>query len=140
DIAGSSGYLWLATCAGRVLWFLGSGGTRNVPADGAGSFNNPTRERGPPGKSLTASPDPWARPACEGTRPNGHTDKETHMDRREWLGVLGAGVGVSLGGMPVHGDEHGQAKPDDRRLMAPVHELHAHFCGIHIAKSNPKFQ
>jgi hypothetical protein len=23
--------------------------------------------------------------------------------------------------------------------MAPVHELHAHFCGIHIAKNNPKF-
>ena len=24
--------------------------------------------------------------------------------------------------------------------MAPVHALHAHFCGIHIAKNNPKFQ
>ena len=25
-------------------------------------------------------------------------------------------------------------------MMAPVQSLHAHFCGIHIAKSNPKFQ
>jgi hypothetical protein len=24
--------------------------------------------------------------------------------------------------------------------MAPVHETHAHFCGIHLAKSNPSFQ
>jgi hypothetical protein len=31
-------------------------------------------------------------------------------------------------------------KPDKPGLMAPVHELHAHFCGIHIAKNNPNFQ
>jgi hypothetical protein len=62
------------------------------------------------------------------------------MDRREWLGLVGGGVGISLGGLALQADEHGHAKADDRSLMAPVHELHAHFCGIHIAKNNPKFQ
>src|SRR5947209_5025722 len=62
------------------------------------------------------------------------------MDRREWLGLVGAGVGASVGASTLQADEHGQPKPEDRRLMAPVHELHAHFCGIHIAKNNPKYQ
>jgi hypothetical protein len=62
------------------------------------------------------------------------------MDRREWLGLVGAGAGISLGGSALSADEHGRAQTDDRSLMAPVHGLHAHFCGIHIAKNNPKFQ
>lgn len=62
------------------------------------------------------------------------------MDRREWLGLVGSGVGVTLGGAAARGDEHGPNEKGDESRMAPVQALHAHFCGIHIAKSNPKFQ
>jgi hypothetical protein len=62
------------------------------------------------------------------------------MNRREWLGFLGAGAGVVLSGLAVQADDHGHAKTGARSSMAPVHEIHAHFCGIHIAKGNPKFQ
>jgi Protein of unknown function (DUF1264) len=62
------------------------------------------------------------------------------MNRREWLGLVGTGVGASLGGAACASDGHGHAMPVKPGLMAPVHELHAHFCGIHIAKSDPKFQ
>ena len=61
------------------------------------------------------------------------------MDRREWLGLVGAGAGASLGGSALQAGDHGPATTDNRSLMAPVHELHAHFCGIHIAKNNPNF-
>ena len=66
------------------------------------------------------------------------------MDRRHWLGLVGSGVGLSLGQRTQAADGHG---PDDKEngkadggMMAPAHALHLHFCGIHIAKSNPKFQ
>jgi hypothetical protein len=62
------------------------------------------------------------------------------MDRREWLGLVGSGVGVTLGGASARADEHGPDDKGDGSRMAPVQALHAHFCGIHIAKSNPKFQ
>jgi hypothetical protein len=68
--------------------------------------------------------------------------RETTMNRRKWLGLVGAGVGAGapLGGSELHAGEHPPQKSDDRHLMEPVHQLHAHFCGIHIAKNNPKFQ
>src|SRR5579863_7668961 len=62
------------------------------------------------------------------------------MDRRQWFGLVGSGVSVSLGGASVEADEHPQAENVDNKQMAPVQALHAHFCGIHIAKNNPKFQ
>jgi hypothetical protein len=62
------------------------------------------------------------------------------MDRRHWLGLVGSGVGASLSGAAAAADEHGSEKKGDGGLMAPVGALHAHFCGIHIAKSNPRFQ
>jgi Protein of unknown function (DUF1264) len=62
------------------------------------------------------------------------------MDRREWLGLIGMGAGAALGGEAAAADGHGEAKPGAPGLFAPVHELHAHFCGIHIAKNNPRFQ
>ncbi|MFI5457955.1 MAG: DUF1264 domain-containing protein [Isosphaerales bacterium] len=62
------------------------------------------------------------------------------MDRRHWLGLIGSGVGVSLDGAAHGADEHRAAEKTAGGLMAPVQSLHAHFCGIHIAKSNPKFQ
>jgi len=62
------------------------------------------------------------------------------MDRRHWLGLIGSGVGVSLSGSTLEADEHRSDQKGEGGLMAPVQSLHAHFCGIHIAKSNPKFQ
>ena len=66
------------------------------------------------------------------------------MDRRHWMGLIGSGVGVSLGGGAQAADGHGT---DDKGrehaeggMMAPAQALHLHFCGIHIAKNNPKFQ
>ncbi len=60
------------------------------------------------------------------------------MDRREWLGVVGSGMGVSLGCTAQADDGH--STKSDGKLMAPAQALHLHFCGIHIAKTNPKFQ
>ena len=55
------------------------------------------------------------------------------MDRRELFTALGSlGVGVSVEA------DHGDKKTDGP--ARPVAGLHAHFCGIHVAKNNPKFQ
>lgn len=53
------------------------------------------------------------------------------MDRREMFGLLGA----ALGAQAESADDHG-AKGGASPLAGP----HAHFCGIHMAKSDPKFQ
>lgn len=55
------------------------------------------------------------------------------MDRRELfaaLGVLGAGT---VAGADAHGDKKGGP-------ASPMSGPHAHFCGIHMAKQNPKLQ
>jgi hypothetical protein len=54
------------------------------------------------------------------------------MDRRELFGILGAmGAGLAgAGSLPA--EDHG-AHPQGTNL-------HAHFCGIHMAKKDPKFQ
>jgi hypothetical protein len=56
------------------------------------------------------------------------------MDRREMFGFLGAlGAGV-----PLPATAH-----DDKQKHAaggPLAGAHAHFCGIHMAKKDPKFQ
>ncbi len=64
------------------------------------------------------------------------------MDRRHWLGIVGSGIGVSLGGEARGSDGHAGSDKEnaDRGMMAPAQALHLHFCGIHIAKNNPKFQ
>jgi hypothetical protein len=59
------------------------------------------------------------------------------MDRREMLGALGAGF-VVAGGVVRAGDH-----PDPKKghgMAGPVAGPHAHFCGIHVAKKDPKFQ
>ena len=61
------------------------------------------------------------------------------MDRREMFGVVGAlGAGLGLGA--AANADHGAKPGGDAGMMAPVAGMHAHFCGIHIAKKNPKFQ
>lgn len=61
------------------------------------------------------------------------------MDRRELFGTLGAlGAGLALGGRTAEaGDHDGGAVA---KVASTIHPDHAHFCGIHIAKKDPKFQ
>lgn len=61
------------------------------------------------------------------------------MNRRKLLGVAGAiGAGVTLGGGRVLANNHGNV--EDNTLIAPVGNQHLHFCGIHCAKKDPRFQ
>jgi hypothetical protein len=61
------------------------------------------------------------------------------MDRREMLERLGfVAVGVAACGS-ASADHGGDAKHESK-FMDPVQSIHAHFCGIHIAKKNPSFQ
>ena len=57
------------------------------------------------------------------------------MDRREMFGFLGA-LGA---GLPLHAGDHG-TKTDGPAGATPLSGPHAHFCGIHVAKKDPKFQ
>jgi Protein of unknown function (DUF1264) len=87
------------------------------------------------------------------------------MDRRTWLGLVGSSAGMSLGGPVLAADDraaaqtggcsspggssfrgaltadgHADASKDGHAALPPVDAIHLHFCGIHIAKSNPGFQ
>jgi hypothetical protein len=63
------------------------------------------------------------------------------MDRRDAMGLFGLlGVRAAVAGSPLLAAGDGDGKNDAGRFMAPVSDLHAHFCGIHVAKNNPKFQ
>ena len=58
------------------------------------------------------------------------------MDRRQLIVALG-GFGVELGLETAVGAEgHGKPAADAGPMTGP----HAHFCGIHMAKNNPKLQ
>lgn len=60
------------------------------------------------------------------------------MDRREMFGRLGAlGAGLTLA-PAVAGAVHDHQPAQG--AVTPLSGPHAHFCGIHIAKNNPKFQ
>ncbi|HKI35803.1 MAG TPA: DUF1264 domain-containing protein [Gemmataceae bacterium] len=62
------------------------------------------------------------------------------MDRREMFGILGT-MGAGLAGAGARAaDEHGAHVEGDGKRRAPLANLHAHFCGIHMAKKDPKFQ
>jgi hypothetical protein len=56
------------------------------------------------------------------------------MDRRELLGVLGA-----VGAVPVCESLTAGAH-DEKPAHGPMSAPHFHFCGIHMAKKNPKLQ
>lgn len=62
------------------------------------------------------------------------------MERRDAIKHLGLGVaGLGLAqavSSPARAQHHGHAKVE----LPPVDNIHLHFCGFHIAKSNPKFQ
>jgi hypothetical protein len=56
------------------------------------------------------------------------------MDRRDMFGRVGAlGAGFVLGGAQADAAEHAGMK-------SPLSNSHAYFCGIHVAKKDPKFQ
>lgn len=57
------------------------------------------------------------------------------MDRRELFGALGAGM--ALGGSAAAAD-HGEKAAG--KFMDPLANHHLHFCGIHVAKKDPKLQ
>ena len=58
------------------------------------------------------------------------------MNRRNALHLLGAGLGLPLAA--AAGDDHHAAKGAAGK--GPLAGPHAHFCGIHVAKRDPKFQ
>lgn len=60
------------------------------------------------------------------------------MHRRGMLEALGVGVCVTGTGLLAAGHEEG--KEGAAKYLAPVKAMHHHFCGIHIAKNDPKFQ
>ena len=57
------------------------------------------------------------------------------MDRREMLGLFGA-LGTTF---PLLAADH-EAKKEPHATGSPLTGPHAHFCGIHMAKKDPKFQ
>jgi hypothetical protein len=57
------------------------------------------------------------------------------MDRREMFGALGL-LGTAL---PVAAADH-DPKKETPAQASPMAGPHAHFCGIHMAKKDPKFQ
>jgi hypothetical protein len=59
------------------------------------------------------------------------------MDRRELLERL-SGLGVGLAAAETARADHGGAKAD--LPAGPLQGIHLHFCGIHIAKKDPRFQ
>jgi hypothetical protein len=63
------------------------------------------------------------------------------MDRRDMLGRLGAlGAGLAVGGASLEAADPPDRKEAKGRAAGPMHGPHAHFCGIHIAKKDPKLQ
>jgi hypothetical protein len=61
------------------------------------------------------------------------------MDRRELMALLGfMGGGFVLGESPAEAADHEKKEPGQK--PTPMTGPFAHFCGIHIAKKDPKFQ
>ena len=56
------------------------------------------------------------------------------MDRREMLGAVGLGLIGAGAAVAAH---HGK---DEKSGDGPLGKSHLHFCGIHMAKANPKLQ
>lgn len=61
------------------------------------------------------------------------------MDRREMVGLLGSLGFGAVAGSARAADGHG-GKPAAGGLPGAVGGFHMHFCGIHLAKSDPKLQ
>jgi Protein of unknown function (DUF1264) len=69
------------------------------------------------------------------------TGTHAAMGRREAMRVLGEfGCGMTAATNAACAGDHGVQQKDDSEFKRPVQGLHAHFCGIHVAKGNPGFQ
>ena len=55
------------------------------------------------------------------------------MDRRKLIGTLGLAPAMALPGSA-------QGHPEGKPGVGPLSMPHLHFCGIHMAKANPKLQ
>ena len=63
------------------------------------------------------------------------------MDRRELFKVVGtAGMGLALGGTSRAAADHHAGAAPGAKPQGPLDAGHVHFCGIHIAKKDPKIQ
>lgn len=62
------------------------------------------------------------------------------MDRRDLIGALGALGFAAVSGTALRADHDSKVTAGGKDMLAPVKGMHAHFCGIHIAKENPTFQ
>jgi hypothetical protein len=67
------------------------------------------------------------------------------MDRRKMLGLCGTtGIGLGLGGNLLNAAQHGHGAntnaSKENPPTGPLDSPHAFFCGIHMAKKDPKFQ
>ena len=60
------------------------------------------------------------------------------MNRRELLGTIGLMSAALPTPQAAFGNDHAAATGG--KHMAPVGNHHLHFCGIHVAKNDPKFQ
>jgi hypothetical protein len=63
------------------------------------------------------------------------------MDRRDMFRVFGtAGAGLALCGCSVGAADHKDPPAGGGETEGPLHAGHAHFCGIHVAKKDPRIQ
>jgi len=63
------------------------------------------------------------------------------MDRRDLFHLLGAaGTGFAIQGGVLHAAEHDAHGASASPPATPMTGPHAHFCGIHVAKNDPRFQ
>jgi hypothetical protein len=63
------------------------------------------------------------------------------MDRRELFKVFGtAGMGLALGGAALAAPDHNAGAAHGGKAPGPLHGGHFHFCGIHMAKKDPRIQ
>jgi hypothetical protein len=63
------------------------------------------------------------------------------MDRREMFKLFGAaGMGLALGGTSSAVPDHNDGSAGGAKAQGPLHAGHVHFCGIHVAKKDPKIQ
>jgi hypothetical protein len=66
---------------------------------------------------------------------------EAIMDRRETFKLFGGvGMGLVLGAPSLGRADHKGPGTTGTGPRGPLHVPHVHFCGIHIAKQDPKFQ
>jgi hypothetical protein len=57
-----------------------------------------------------------------------------------FTGLVTGGLGLALGGQALAAPGHNGHSAPGEEAQGPLHAGHVHFCGIHIAKKDPKIQ